>query len=106
MRIIMQYIFSLIFIIQMYVMMILVTICFTPLLLFRDDLSMTAVNIWCGWVKFTANVLVGIKTEVRGVVPEDEVLIVEDVVDEEESEEIVITCPTCGAVMAEDVEED
>ena len=28
--------------------------------------------------------------------PEDEVLIVEDVVDEEESEEIVITCPTCG----------
>jgi len=38
--------------------------------------------------------------------PEDEVLIVEDVVDEEESEEIVITCPTCGAVMAEDVEED
>ena len=38
--------------------------------------------------------------------PEDEVLIVEDVVDEEESEEIVITCPTCGAVKAEDVEED
>ncbi len=38
--------------------------------------------------------------------PEDEVLIVEDVVDEEESEEIVITCPTCGAVIAENSEED
>ena len=36
--------------------------------------------------------------------PEDEVLIVEDVVDEEESEEIVITCPTCGSVI--EVEED
>jgi len=32
--------------------------------------------------------------------PEDEVLIVEDVVDEDEPEEISITCPTCGAVMA------
>ena len=37
--------------------------------------------------------------------PEDEVLIVEDVVEEEESKEIVITCPTCGQVISEDVEE-
>ena len=38
--------------------------------------------------------------------PEDEVLIVEDIIDEDAPEEIVITCPTCGAVMAEDFEED
>jgi len=37
--------------------------------------------------------------------PEDEVLIVEDVDQEEESKEIVITCPTCGQVISEDVEE-
>ena len=37
--------------------------------------------------------------------PEDEVLIVEDVDEEEESDEIVITCPTCGQVISEDVEE-
>tara|TARA_R110000751_G_scaffold69838_2_gene141668 strand:- start:2430 stop:2606 length:177 start_codon:yes stop_codon:yes gene_type:complete len=37
--------------------------------------------------------------------PEDEVLIVEDVDEEEESKEIVITCPTCGQVISEDVEE-
>ena len=37
--------------------------------------------------------------------PEDEVLIVEDVVDEDEPEEISITCPTCGQVISEDVEE-
>jgi len=37
--------------------------------------------------------------------PEDEVLIVEDIVDEDVSEEIVITCPTCGQVISEDVEE-
>tara|TARA_R100001369_G_scaffold11148_1_gene24524 strand:+ start:26 stop:202 length:177 start_codon:yes stop_codon:yes gene_type:complete len=38
-------------------------------------------------------------------IPEDEVLIVEDVDEEEESNEIVITCPTCGQVISEDVEE-
>ena len=38
--------------------------------------------------------------------PEDEVLIVEDVDEEEESKEIVITCPTCGQVISEDVEDD
>lgn len=76
MRIVIQYIFSLIFIIQMYIMMVLVTVCFTPLLLFRSDLTMTAINTWCGWVKFTAKILVGIKTEVRGIIPDDEVLII------------------------------
>ena len=38
-------------------------------------------------------------------IPEDEVLIVEDVDEDEESNEIVITCPTCGQVISEDVEE-
>jgi len=38
--------------------------------------------------------------------PEDEVLIVEDIIDENEPEEITITCPTCGAVISEDTEED
>ena len=37
---------------------------------------------------------------------EDEVLIVEDIDDEEESEEIVITCPTCGSVITADVDEE
>tara|TARA_R100001143_G_C3263438_1_gene88828 strand:+ start:37 stop:198 length:162 start_codon:yes stop_codon:yes gene_type:complete len=34
---------------------------------------------------------------------DDEVLVVEDIVDEEADEEIVVTCPTCGAVMATDL---
>lgn len=37
---------------------------------------MTAINTWCDWVKFTAKILVGIKTEVRGIIPDDEVLII------------------------------
>tara|TARA_R110000803_G_scaffold59862_3_gene118824 strand:- start:2065 stop:2241 length:177 start_codon:yes stop_codon:yes gene_type:complete len=38
--------------------------------------------------------------------PEGEALIFEDIIDEDAPEEIVITCPTCGAVMAEDFDED
>jgi 1-acyl-sn-glycerol-3-phosphate acyltransferase len=76
MRLVIQYVFSVIFIIQMYLMMVLVTVFFTPIVLFRGDLSMTAINTWCSWVKFTAKLLVGIKTEVRGIIPDDEVLII------------------------------
>ena len=76
MRLVIQYVFSVIFIIQMYLMMVLVTVFFTPIVLFRGDLSMAAINTWCGWVKFTAKLLVGIKTEVRGIIPDDEVLII------------------------------
>ena len=36
--------------------------------------------------------------------PEDEVLIVEDISEEEDNGEIVITCPTCGSVI--DVEDE
>jgi len=36
--------------------------------------------------------------------PEDEVLIVEDISEEEDDGEIVITCPTCGSVI--DVEDE
>jgi|TARA_R110000782_G_scaffold108754_4_gene197468 hypothetical protein len=37
--------------------------------------------------------------------PKDEVLIVEDLEEEEESTEISVTCPTCGKEISEDVEE-
>tara|TARA_B100001142_G_scaffold326828_1_gene383099 strand:+ start:820 stop:1425 length:606 start_codon:yes stop_codon:yes gene_type:complete len=37
---------------------------------------MTAINTWCGWVKKSARILVGIKTEVRGIIPTGEVLII------------------------------
>jgi|TARA_R110000787_G_scaffold53920_1_gene125790 hypothetical protein len=36
----------------------------------------------------------------------DESVVIEDVEDEGVAEEIAITCPTCGAVMVEEVEAD
>ena len=76
MRLFFQYILSIIFILQMYVMMVLITLFFSPLVIFKDNLAMTAINTWCGWVKKSARILVGIKTEVRGIIPTDEVLII------------------------------
>ena len=76
MRLFFQYILSIIFILQMYVMMVLITLFFSPLVIFKANLAMTAINTWCGWVKKSARILVGIKTEVRGIIPTDEVLII------------------------------
>tara|TARA_B110000858_G_C17394245_1_gene289578 strand:- start:3 stop:170 length:168 start_codon:yes stop_codon:yes gene_type:complete len=36
----------------------------------------------------------------------DESVVIEDVEGEDDIKEIAITCPTCGAVMAEEVEAD
>lgn len=76
MRLFFQYILSIIFILQMYVMMVLITLFFSPLVIFKANLAMTAINTWCGWVKKSARILVGLKTEVRGIIPTGEVLII------------------------------
>tara|TARA_R110000796_G_scaffold231055_1_gene348890 strand:+ start:88 stop:249 length:162 start_codon:yes stop_codon:yes gene_type:complete len=41
-----------------------------------------------------------------GDMDEDDPIVVEDVVDEDVEEEFDITCPTCGAVITEEVEAD
>ena len=66
---------SLIFIIQMYLMMFLMALFFTPFAIFSRDWAYRAVGTYCRWVRFSAALLVGLKSEVRGSVPTDEVLI-------------------------------
>lgn len=66
---------SLLFIIQMYVMMALMALFFTPGVLVRRDVAFTAVHSYCRWVRFSARWLVGLRSEIRGAVPQDEVLI-------------------------------
>ena len=41
-----------------------------------------------------------------GDMDHDDPIVIEDVVDEEEEEEVAVTCPTCGAVITEEVEAD
>lgn len=70
-----QWLLSLIFVIQMYLAMAILAIFFTPLAMIKRDWAFTAVHVYCHWVRFSARVIVGLKSEIRGDVPTDEVLI-------------------------------
>jgi 1-acyl-sn-glycerol-3-phosphate acyltransferase len=75
MRLALQYVLSLIFIVQMYLALALYAIWWTPVVLYRRDAAFDAVHAYCRWVRATAAFLVGLRSEVRGEVPGDEVLI-------------------------------
>ncbi len=70
-----QWLRSLVFIGQMYLMMPLMAVFFTPLVLWRRDWAVTAVQTYCRWVRWTARWMVGLRSEIRGPVPQGEVLI-------------------------------
>jgi 1-acyl-sn-glycerol-3-phosphate acyltransferase len=75
MRNILQYILSFIFICQMYLAMLVLAIWYTPFVLFRRDAAFDAVHTYTRWVRWSAEVLVGLRSEIRGQVPTDEVII-------------------------------
>jgi len=70
-----QWLRSLVFVVQIYVMMGAIGIVFLPWALLSRRGALTACKTWCRWVRWTARWMVGIRTEVRGIPPEDEVLI-------------------------------
>ncbi len=70
-----QWIRSLIFVIQMYVAMIVLAIIYTPLALFWRGASFAWMQMFCRWTRVSAAWIVGLRTEVRGKVPEGAVLI-------------------------------
>lgn len=70
-----RWLLSLLFIAQMYLAMLVLAIVFLiPAILSRNG-AWAGVHIYCRWVRFTARVLVGLRSEIRGEVPTDEVLI-------------------------------
>ena len=75
MRPALQYALSFIFIVQMYLAMVVLAIFWTPIALVRRDAAFDAVRSYCRWVRWSAAALVGLKSEVRGQIPDDEVLI-------------------------------
>ncbi|EAQ04402.1 acyltransferase family protein [Pseudooceanicola batsensis HTCC2597] len=72
---ILQYLRSLIFVGQMYLAMAVYALIYTPFVLFNRDAAYAAVHAYCRYVRWTARWMVGIRSEVRGEVPEGEVLI-------------------------------
>lgn len=75
MMLLFRYLMSLIFIVQMYLAMAILGLYYIPQVLFSRDRAFAAVRTYCRYVRWSARVLVGLRSEVRGDVPEGEVLI-------------------------------
>lgn len=70
-----QWLLSLIFVVQMYVSMAVLAAFWTPLVMIRKDNVFRAIHSYCNWVRFSARWMVGLKSEIRGDVPDGEVII-------------------------------
>ncbi len=75
MRYAMQWLRSLLFVAQMYVAIVVIMLAYTPLALFDRSASLRWIQLYARWVRFTARVMVGLHTEVRGTIPADAALI-------------------------------
>ena len=70
-----QWMRSLIFIGQMYLMMAILGLLFAPFAILSIRAAYLAIHTYCGWVRWTASWMVGLKSEIRGEVPSGEVLL-------------------------------
>ncbi len=70
-----QWLRSLVFVGQMYAMMAILAVFFTPWAVLDRRGAFAAVHAYTRWVRWTASWMVGLKTEVRGTPPSGEVLI-------------------------------
>lgn len=70
-----QWVLSLIFIGQMYVMLLIIGVGFAPWALISRKGAYFTMHSYCSWVRWTAGWMIGLKTEIRGEPPPDEVLL-------------------------------
>lgn len=75
MRYAIQYLRSLVFVGQMYLMLLVVGIVFFPWALVTPKGAFAACKAYCRWVIWTAGWMVNLKTEVRGTPPTDSVIV-------------------------------
>jgi len=75
MRLAVRYVLSVVFIVQMYLAMLVLALWWTPFVLMRRDAAFDAVHAFSRWVRRSAAAIVGLRSEVRGTVPDGEVLI-------------------------------
>ena len=66
---------SLVFVILIYSGMAVLGLVFAPFALFSREPAFMACKSFCAWTRFLAKWMLGLRTEVRGQVPEGEVLI-------------------------------
>lgn len=70
-----QWLLSLVFIVQMYLAMAVIGLLWLPYALINRDGAVSACHAFCRWVRLSLRVLCGLRTEVRGTVPVGQELI-------------------------------
>ncbi len=70
-----QWLRSLIFVVQIYAMMGVLGILFFPWAIVSRKGALAGCHAWCIWVRWSARWMVGLRTEVRGTPPTSEVLV-------------------------------
>ncbi len=70
-----QWLRSLVFVAQIYVMMAVLAIVYTPWAIVDRRGAYAGVRAWCRWVRWSARWMVGLDSQVRGPVPQGEVLV-------------------------------
>lgn len=70
-----RWLLSLVFVLQMYLAMAVLAIVFAPWALFSRRGAYCAMHSYCRWVIFTARVLCGLRSEVRGTPPKGEAIV-------------------------------
>lgn len=70
-----RWIRSLFFIVQMYVAMFVLALYYMPLAALNREYAFHGVHAYCRWVRWTAAWMVGLRSEIRGPVPQGEVIV-------------------------------
>ena len=70
-----RWLMSLLFIIQMYLAMVIFAFAYAPYAILSRNGAWAGIHAYCRYVRLTAHLMVGLRSEIRGQVPEGEVLI-------------------------------
>lgn len=70
-----QWIRSLVFNTQMYLAMFVLALYYTPIMLVDRRGAVRGIHTYCRYVRWSARWMIGLRSEVRGVVPQDEVMV-------------------------------
>lgn len=88
----MQYLRSLLFVGQMYLMMAVLAVYFTPWAIVDRRGASAGIRSYCRYVRWSAAWMIGLKSEIRGVVPDGEVLIASK---HQSFFDIILICSVC-----------
>lgn len=75
MRLVVQYIRSFLFIVQMYLAMAIMALAFAPFALVRRGMALKACHTYCRYVRWTAGWMVGLRADIRGEIPQGGALV-------------------------------